>query len=69
MASVKPNPANVAAGRLDKTLIHQELSGILTACRTHETPCELVLKDISTASHRLENLIEWEQIAMRLVQE
>ena len=69
VASVKPNPANVAAGRLDKAVIQQELSGILTACRTHETPCELVLKDISTASHCLENLIEWEQIAMRLVQE
>lgn len=56
--SAKPNPANVAI-QTDAEQIRREIERIVQAAIKHQCPCELVLKDISTVSHRPENLILW----------
>lgn len=63
----KPNPALVATGALDEDALRSELSHTLAACRRNGCSCDIVLKDISSAGYRLENLVRWEQIAMELV--
>lgn len=67
--SAKPNPANLPYAAKNPELIRQELRTLITACRKTNTPCELVLKDISTADYNLENLIVWNRIAMEEVKE
>ena len=61
--SAKPNPANLPYAASNPDLIRGELKALLAACRKNNTPCELLLKDISTAGYNLENLIVWNQIA------
>ena len=58
--SRKPNPANVAM-RTDPELIRSETEETVKACLAHGCPYDIVLKDISTVSHRPENLIVWAQ--------
>lgn len=67
VASVKPNPANVACDSLDEHVIRKELGTILHACEKNGCAFELVLKDISTVKHHPENLMKWEKIAMEMV--
>ena len=38
-----------------------EIEDTVKACIKHGCPCEFVLKDISTVSHKPENLIVWAQ--------
>lgn len=54
----KPNPANVAHST-DPELIRKETEETVKACIKYGCPCEFVLKDISTVSHKPENLIVW----------
>lgn len=54
----KPNPANVAI-KTDPEVIRKETEESVKLCIKHGCPLELVLKDISTVSHRPENLIVW----------
>lgn len=61
--SAKPNPSNLPYAASNPELIRKELREILEACRKNNTPCELLLKDISTAGYNLENLITWNRIA------
>lgn len=61
--SAKPNPANLPYAAQNPDLIRQELRELLTTCQKSNTPCELLLKDISTADYNLENLIVWNRIA------
>ncbi len=56
--SRKPNPANVAVAT-DPDNIRREIEATVQACIRNGCPCEFVLKDISTVSHRPENLIIW----------
>lgn len=56
----KPNPANVAIAT-DPDVIRREIEDTVKACIKHGCPCEFVLKDISTVSHKPENLIVWAQ--------
>ena len=56
----KPNPANVAI-ETDPAVIRKETEDTVKACIKHGCPCEFVLKDISTVSHKPENLIVWAQ--------
>ena len=65
--SSKPNPASVAADRLDHNQLRKEIKTILDACRRNGCSCDLVLKDISTCNHRPQNIFEWEQIVMEMV--
>lgn len=61
--SAKPNPANLLYAASSPEVIRKEIRELLTACRRNGTPCEILLKDISTVGNRLENLIEWHRIA------
>ena len=63
----KPNPASVAPGVLDEDALRKEIGRTIAACKRNGCSCDIVLKDISSASYRLENLVRWEQIAMELV--
>ena len=56
--SRKPNPANVAIST-DPDVIKRETEETVKACIKHNCPCEFVLKDISTVSHKPKNLIVW----------
>lgn len=61
--SAKPNPANLPLASSQPDVIRKELRTLLNACRKNGTPCELLLKDISTSGYCLENLIAWNRIA------
>ncbi|MBQ7322233.1 MAG: hypothetical protein IJW99_09060 [Clostridia bacterium] len=56
----KPNPANVAIAT-DPEVIRKETEKTVKLCQRYGCPVEFVLKDISTVSHRPENLILWAQ--------
>ncbi len=62
--SAKPNPANLPYVQENPDLVRRELRTILDACKTTGTPCELLLKDISTAGYNLNNLVVWNRIAL-----
>lgn len=64
--SAKPSPAYVAMGSLDADLIRRDLIETVEICRRHDTPCELILKDVSTVCNDPSRLIEWEKIAMEV---
>ena len=54
----KPNPANVAV-KTDPDVIRKEIEDTVKLCIKYGCPYDLALKDISTVSHRPENLIVW----------
>ena len=56
----KPNPANVAIST-DPEVIRRETEKTVKLCQRYGCPVEFVLKDISTVSHRPENLTVWAQ--------
>lgn len=56
----KPNPAHVAI-ETDPDVIRREIEDTVKACIKHGCPYDYVLKDISTVSHRPQNLIVWAQ--------
>ena len=58
--SRKPNPANVAV-KTDPEVIRKETEATVKLCQKYGCPVEFILKDISTVSHRPENLIVWAQ--------
>lgn len=62
--SAKPNPAYVAMGTFDADLVRKDLEETVEICRQHNTPCELILKDVSTVCNDPSRLTEWERIAM-----
>lgn len=60
--SAKPNPANLPYAVSNPELIRSEIRNILNACEKNGTPCEIILKDISTSGNNLENLVVWNRI-------
>ena len=60
MLARKPNPAYVAINT-DPDVIREETERSVKAALKYGCPTELVLKDISTVSHRPENLIVWSE--------
>ena len=62
--SAKPNPAYVAMGAFDADLVRKDLEETVAICRRHNTPCELILKDVSTVCNDPTRLSQWEKIAM-----
>lgn len=54
----KPNPAHVAINT-DPDVIRKETKKTVELAIKHGCPCEFVLKDISTVSHKPQNLIVW----------
>ena len=67
VCSAKPNPSHVAMGSFDADLIRKDLQETVDICRRHNTPCELILKDISTVCNDPSRLTQWEAIAMEVV--
>lgn len=65
--SAKPNPAHVAMGSFDADLVRKDLEETVAICRRHNTPCELILKDVSTVCNDPSRLSQWEKIAMDVV--
>ncbi|MBT7701653.1 MAG: hypothetical protein HN700_15285 [Verrucomicrobia bacterium] len=57
--AAKPNPANVSSSTFNPTIVEEEISGYLDACKRHGTPCEFVLKDISTIANNPDTLTQW----------
>lgn len=67
--SAKPNPAFLASDSFDATLVREELRRIVSAARRHRTPCELILKDVSTVRYQPQRLTTWERIAREVAAE
>jgi hypothetical protein len=65
--SAKPNPSHVAMGSFDEDLVRKDFEETVEICRRHNTPCELILKDVSTVCNDPSRLTKWEQIAMDIV--
>lgn len=66
--SCKPNPSQLALGKVNREAVEAELTEILKACKKNNCSFELVLKDISTVQGNPQCLFEWEQLAMKLVE-
>jgi len=62
----KPNPAHVS-GAFDADTVRQEISRVIEACQKNGCAYEFVLKDISTAGYRPQNLIDWVDTVMETV--
>lgn len=62
----KPNPSAVS-GTLDEDALRAEIGRTLAACKRNGCSFDMVLKDISSVGHKVENLIRWEQIVMDMV--
>lgn len=65
--SRKPSPAFLAVDDWNPQAVERDLRETLDACARHHCSCELILKDISTASYQPQRVWEWADIAMRLV--
>lgn len=65
--AAKPNPANVGFANYNPKVVEEEMTGYLEACKKYATPCEFVLKDISTISNKPENLTMWAETANAVV--
>lgn len=65
--SNKPNPAYLAKDSFDPEQIRKDLTQTVRICKETQTPCELILKDVSTVKYKPERLAQWEAIAMDVV--
>ncbi len=67
--SCKTNPAFVAEKHFDPEPVRAEVRRVMAACKRNDTPCEFVLKDISTISGNPENLTRWVQTVNETIDE
>jgi len=65
--SYKPNPAFVAMPTFDPEPVKKEIKKVLDACKRNHTPCEFILKDISTTAGHPENLTMWVDTVNRVI--
>ena len=65
--SRKPKPAAVAVPSLDRTALARDIEETLAICRETGTPCEFILKDISTCAGNPQNLYDWGRTVMDVV--
>ncbi len=66
--SFKPSPSYLVDPAWDPSFIEENLKGLCAAAAKFATPCELILKDVSTVNHHPERLMEWAKIARRVVE-
>ena len=66
VAARKPNPAYVAVS-IDEEVVARETEETIKACLKYNCPYEFVLKDISTVSGKLENLVRWSQTVNKTI--
>ena len=62
--SLKANPAFIAVGAFEEEQIRNQIAVAASACKRNGTPLEIILKDVSTVSNRLEFLDMWYKVAM-----
>lgn len=65
--AAKPNPAFVSSPTFSPAPVEAEMTRYLEACRRYGTPCEFVLKDISTIAGNPQNLTQWAETANRVI--
>ena len=53
---------------MDEDEIEKELVHTLKACKINHTPCEFILKDLSTVRNQPERLVRWAEIAGEVIQ-
>ena len=56
--AAKTNPALVSSSTFNPKPVEDEITGYLDACKRHGTPCEFVLKDISTIANNPDTLTQ-----------
>ena len=66
--SGKPHPVHVTTGTLQAEGVKKQVLHSIEACKRNNTPCELILKDVSTVSGNPEVLSQWEKLVMSLVE-
>lgn len=66
--SRKPNPAMVA-GTIDEDAIRREVSETAEVCIKYGCPWDYTLKDISTATYKIQNLTRWNEIVQETLDE
>jgi hypothetical protein len=62
----KPNPAMVA-NHFNAEAVKKEIEETVELCRANNCPYEFVLKDISTVGHKPQNLIDWTNTVMSVL--
>ena len=67
--SGKAHPVHVTLGVLDEVEAKKQAVEMMQACKRNHTPCEIILKDVSTVSGKPEVLSQWEKLIMSLVEE
>lgn len=67
--SYKSNPAFAALPVFDPAPVVAETRKVLEACRRNDTPCEFILKDISTISENPQNLSNWVKTVNSVIDE
>ena len=66
--SNKPIPSLLAATSFDATLVENDLRETREIAKRNGVKVEFLLKDISTIRNHPERLTEWNEIAMRVVE-
>jgi len=64
--SGKAHPAFIASGKLDANSVQKQVGQMIQACKDNHTPCEIILKDVSTVSGNPTVLTQWEKLVMSL---
>ncbi|MBQ1954623.1 MAG: hypothetical protein II350_02680, partial [Clostridia bacterium] len=67
--SYKPNPAFVSSPSFDPEPVKTEVKKVMEACKRNGTPCEFILKDISTTSNNYTNLTQWVETVNSVIDE
>ena len=65
--SLKPNPAFIAA-EVNEKEIRSQIEKALKACKHSGSPLEIILKDVSTVSSKLDSLDRWNKIVMDMAE-
>ena len=65
--SLKSNPAFIASG-INEPEIGAQIEKAVKACKRSGSPLEIILKDVSTLSSRLESLDHWNKTVMEYTQ-
>jgi hypothetical protein len=63
VVSLKSNPAFIALA-VNEDAVRKQIQTAVDACKRSGSPLEIILKDVSTVSSRLESLDHWNRIAM-----
>lgn len=64
--SLKARPTLIGAGRFEEEQIRAQLVTAKKACERTGTPCEFILKDVSTVQGRLDFIDRWNDLAMEV---